>query len=590
MSLPGGRGTVKIETRERIWVRRVNGETGVYDTRAGSFETVSCQEFEAAADTVPSVPVFCDRCFGTSLYEVPLTGFGTFVVGTCCIFSPGDPVDDPSIPAHMRKYQQPIEAHQTMVQVAPGTLKYSHQIPMGKVLGYWHVHMEDRVYLNMIGGIDESEDTGKRCVETFTEADIPCALSLGTLDVGLNEVILECSVVVIPARRGCHAKLFTRDTVSDGLEKFCFQSHATLPPTLLASFGSTSEPPERKTFYEAHVDALNNYIKLLRTIYSHKGETEIEQYLIEGSKLYSELIGEPSRVLDATMKAAQIAEPQTHTGGADRQRPQRPDGIPYSIPDRFPMTGYPFAPQFCGDPGLTSHYNPFVPPQSFGQGYGPERVGGYYPQPPNPYVLPISYGQQPYPGHPQPHGHHQQRSGGGDLKAELIETLGLAPKTNAVQESLKSFISEILESELKNCGIKRAAGNIERSCDVDEEPPRTKRARPEPKTAVETIVRAPYGDFDSTALTTKIGQVSDTVEKLNKVIETLLTQSSAQPAPLSNPAQVAPVQPSLPQPVPEPLAPQEPPPPGTSAPTLEASLPQQKPVVSKGAFETLMNL
>ncbi|AVP72204.1 putative capsid maturation protease [Silurid herpesvirus 1] len=579
-------GATKIATPWSVLIRRPDGEAGRYNLQRGDYEKVSHAEFNEAPDKHPHVPVFCDRCFGSTAYQVDTGKFRTFVVGTCCIFSP-EHMDSGAVPVEMRKYQQPIGAHQTMVQMAPGVFKYSHNIQIGTVLGYWHVHKDERVYLNMIGGVDESSTPGRRCVDTFTDSELPCALSLGTLNTGMNEVILECSLVLIPARKGCHAKIYTGETVHAGLERFCFQPHSSLSQRLLASFGMStgegSDCVEDEEFYKAHIDALNNYIKLLRVIYTHKGETDIEKYLIEGSKLYSELVGESSKVLSANMQAypqQQVSTERAGTSHAPQGGSSR--GSSVECQGQSAMGGYPpphpgmpgmgyghhFAPQMCGDSGLATHYQPPYPGY-YNQGYSnyqmPPGLPGHMAmgpmQPPNPYALPHHmYGSQPYAGHPQPPASRAEL-----LKAELMETLGLAPKPNVVQEGLRGLISGILDSELKGYGIKRGARAIvdHESGEEDVAPVRAKRAREEaaPRTPVKTtattpppsaeaIVGAPYGEFDA-GLTSKIGQVGETVEKLSRVLETLVSTTSRLdpvPQPTAIPAQpTTPAQPLPPQ-------------------------------------------
>nr|WNR62148.1 capsid maturation protease [Acipenser herpesvirus 2] len=536
------KGASKIDQDGFIWVKRPDQSAGVYNPALTTYKHISPAEFENVVDKQLSVPQFCDKCFGKSSYALPALHqhYKSFVVGTCCIFSDQEQITDTQIPgdltkATIDKYQQPLKVCSTMTQRSPGDFKYAHEMSIGKVLGYWHVHKHDQIYLNVVAGLDETSELTKRCITTFKNSFknsiIPCGLSLGTGDIGFNEIILECSLVVVPARKGCFAKLITAENLSATMESFCFKPHAQMCNLLLASFGTVDSPHDKsddiETFYKTHIESLNNYIKLLKLVYAHKGETVIEQYLKDGETIHQQLVGEPPKILSANMQVNNNDQPsgamtQGPPGGSQQQSIQQ-QGTWFSPPPVLQAPQYPH-------PGFVTpvhHLQQFhsKPHQGFSSdtvynGYQPIQIPPAY----SPYNM---YGGLMYPGF-MPNNMHSQygfqhppqytpRNSEQDINEKLMESLGLKKKEeNLLQDGLRTLINSVIESHL---GEKKA---IKRSHDSDEllAQPFKKHQKNQPQDPIETIVSTPFGQHNPGVEV--MDKITDMSSRVSTLTETLL--------------------------------------------------------------------
>ncbi|AEF97687.1 ORF28 [white sturgeon herpesvirus 2] len=533
------KGASKIDQDGAIWVMRPDQSTGVYNPSLTAYTHSSPAEFEKVVDKQITVPQFCDKCFGKSSYVLPslYQQYKSFVVGTCCIFSDQKQITDTQIPgdltkATIDKYQQPLNVCSTMTQRSPGDFKYAHEMSIGTVLGYWHVHKQDQIYLNVIAGLNESELT-KRCISTFKNSFensvIPCGLSLGTGDIGFNEVILECSLVVVPARKGCFAKLTTSKNLSATLESFCFKPHTQMCNLLLASFGTVDDIQDQsnddiEAFYKTHIESLNNYIKLLKLVYAHKGETVVEQYLKDGETIHQQLIGEPPKILSANM---QVNNEQPSGSGApgnsQQQSSMQQQGTWFNPPPMMQATQYPH-------PGFVTpmhHLQQFhsKPSQGFSAGAA---YNGYQPVQIPPVYSPYSmYGNPMYPGF-MPNNMHSQygyqhppqyapRHSEQDINEKLMESLGLKKKDeNLLQDGLRTLINSVIESHL---GEKKAN---KRSHDSDEftTQPLKKHQKTQQQDPIETIVSTPFGQRNPGVEV--MDKITDMSSRVSTLTETLL--------------------------------------------------------------------
>uniref|UniRef100_A0AB33V6L1 Polyprotein n=1 Tax=Latid herpesvirus 1 TaxID=3096545 RepID=A0AB33V6L1_9VIRU len=604
-------GGSRIDDAGRVWVWRGDGTAGVYSGDLTKYEDVPLGDCRpSAGSTAACTPRFCDTCYGTSEYSLPsLSGYASFVVGTCCMFSGDSSAPDTCIPGDLsretiERYRQPLRTHNTMIHGAGGEFRYAHGPKIGKVLAYWHVHKGGRVYLNAVAGVSASNPVAEKCIETFSKSSgIPCGFSLGTADVGLNEVILECSLVVIPARQGCFAKIVTPSALTETLKTFCFTPHYNITPRLLADFGHAEDPGRttaEEDFYQAHIESLNNYIKLLKLVYSHKGKTSLEKYLKEGEEVHTQLVGPAEeKILEAKMQvSAGGAGDGAQRGPRGEQRERGDPGErDQRVPRRHPSDGDyapyyrhpPPPPQRYGDPRYGSRYPPayggyrdwpvddFDPRAPEWERYQPP------PPPPPPFYhqlhgswMPPRYDQhqRPPPGQPQSQISREV------LEDTLLETLGIEKKAppkreNRFQETLKGMIAAALETHVRG-EVRggddreerdRSRAHRDRSPvrgSGDEAAQRTPpRGRGGAQKLMEDAVSAPYGN------NSKLDLMTEKVTQLTAIIQDMVAKQNpvAVPAP---PQQDSSVQQQIPAATPAQAPPQlqtpEPPPPGVEVP------------------------
>lgn len=289
-----------------MWIQRPEGTVACYDLNSGTYEDKTTEEWTLIQDDeTPIVPVYCAKCNP----NVPIPKLSTIIsenvaavyaAGVCCTFTK-DPMrfnKNTNVPkdlseAYVQKYTQPFSVRNTMVQISPGVLKHEHGEDIGTIVCYWHVHLETTVALCALATLDNSVRAAV-CADAYK--DIPrVAFSLGTQNVGFNEMIMECSLVVQPARLGCFGALRgKKDILRYITEDIGFGTSAS--PLTLAAFTKALSGESEEDLRE-HLDALTTtvaalieHINVCHTRFKYKGEnTALDSYIVESELLFQKI-------------------------------------------------------------------------------------------------------------------------------------------------------------------------------------------------------------------------------------------------------------------------------------------------------------
>lgn len=328
------------------------------------------------------VPVLCTQCYGTTqteynnyadLADKP----GKYIIGLACTYDRFDSDFNPSSYPNSKKgdidstkmnnYFMSLENVKYMCHVMPGEVLYRHKAPfLGNVLFYWHVHTPNTCGVNALVRCRSDDDLDGATELAFSTGS---AFSWTTTSTGERDIVVELSLVFMPARPGCFAYCFS-EGVRKNLEIMNFAAQTSLlcgeyPINPFVDFLKAT--PDKKLDVDIttmnvqmlteYVRALNDKIELLNVLYKNKGDCVAERHIQVGKDKFKYINGEEaanhivkSNILTAETEAVTDKEDMTTQNNNSQSTITPIPGpapsvyqIPYNVPLYMsaPPQGYP---------------------------------------------------------------------------------------------------------------------------------------------------------------------------------------------------------------------------------------------------------